>query len=55
MSRIVDRIEQMSERMEALEKLIKKGGEEGSDSKTESGVVGDSLTEGSEDESDSDN
>ena len=45
MSRIVDRIEQMSERMEALEKLIKKEGVEGSDSERESEVVGDSLTD----------
>ena len=60
MSQMVDRMEMMSERMEALEELIKetsakKGGGEGSDSKRESEVGGDSEPEGSEDESDSDN
>ena len=55
-----ERIGALSDRMEALEELIietsaKKGGGEGSDSKRESEVGGDSEPEGSEDESDSDN
>ena len=53
-----ERIGALSERMKTLEELImetsaKKGGGEGSDSKRESEVGGDSEPEGSEDESDS--
>jgi len=60
MSRMAYKIEEMSERMEALEEVIKENGAQkrgggGTDSKRESEVGGDSDSEGSEDESDSDN
>ena len=60
MSRMAYQIEEMSEHMEALEELIKensaqKRGGKGTDSKRESEVGGDSESERTEEESDSDN